>query len=546
MYASALLGVLNSGTATIAPNLDMHQQQWAYYVQDDFKLNRNITLNLGLRWERETAPLEETRQLVKTLDLTNPIPELQNITMPPEVTAIAKVPYKYNGALIYTSDKDPRMYSAPWNTFLPRAGVAIRINDKTAFRAGYARYAVPWVTVHAETGGLPTNGYSQNTSVLGPLQGLPRGLLSDPFPANNPVLAPAGNSRGRYQDLGNSISFWNGSQLKTPLNDRFNFTIQRQAPQRIFTEATFFMMLEHDLQDSSMWGGSYNYNLNQADPNLSYTYKGLVDQTVPNPFYGLPANIMPGNLRTQPTVSVNRLLQPYPQYGSLTQYGWPGYSDHYRALQMKAERPFANGLTFLVAYNYSVESHSAFFNAIDTYNNNMTMLDRMRPRHNIRIAGSWELPFGRGRQYLNHVHPVVDAILGGWATSHIYMWRNGNLLNFGAAQVNSDPTQNIPSGLYFNPAAFSPLPPYTPRTNPWYYGSLRGPGFWQLDSTLVKYFKITERVKFELRMEFYNTLNAFMPSDPNMTVGGGTFGKSTDVAGGNYGREIQYTGRIHF
>ncbi len=90
------------------------------------------------------------------------------------------------------------------------------------------------------------------------------------------------------------------------------------------------------------------------------------------------------------------------------------------------------------------------------------------------------------------------------------------------------------------------LPAYTPRTNPWFYSGLRGPGFWQLDSTLVKYFRINERTKFELRMEFYNLPNAFMPSDPDLTVGSGTMGRSTWVAGGNYGREIQYTARIHF
>jgi len=546
MYASTLLGVVNSGTATIAPNLDMHQQQWAYYVQDDIKLTRNITLNLGLRWERETAPLEETRQLVKTLDLTNPIPELQNITMPSQVTAISKVAYKYNGALIYTGNSNPRMYDAPWTTFLPRAGIAIRINDKTAVRAGYARYATPWVTVHPETGGLATNGYSQSTSALGPLSGVPRAYISDPFPATNPVLLPAGNSRGRYQDLGNAITFWNGSQLKTPLNDRLNFTIQHQAPQRIFTEATFFTMFEHDTQDSSMWGGAFGYNVNLADPNLTYTNKALVDQTVPNPFYGLPSSVMPGNLRTQANVAVSRLLVPYPQYSTLTQAGWPGQRDHYYALQMKAERPMSHGLTFLVSYNYSRETHTQFFNAIDTYNNNMTMMDRERPRHNLRFAGTWDLPFGNGRRFLNHVPVIVDAILGGWATSHIYMWRNGDLLQFGSAQVNGDPTQNIPAGLYFNPAVFSALPNYTPRLNPWYYSNLRGPGFWQLDSTLVKYFKITERKKFELRMEFYNLPNVYMPGDPSLTVGSGIMGRSTAPAAGNYGREIQYTGRIHF
>ncbi len=547
MYASALLGVLNQGNAHIAPNLDMHQQQWGFYFQDDVKLTRNITLNLGLRWERETAPLEETRMLVRTLDLTNPIPELQNISMPSQVTSVANVPYKFNGAMLYSSNADPRLYDAPWRTFLPRAGIAIRINDKTAVRAGYARYAVPWVTVHPETGGLPTNGFSQDTQVLGPLQGTPRTLLSDPFPASNPVVLPVGNNLGRYTDLGNGINFWNGNVMKTPLNDRINFTIQRQAAQRIFTEATFFMMFGHNVQDPSMWGGNYSYNLNQMDPNLAYQFKGLVDQAVPNPFFNLlPPNKMPGTLRTQQTVSVSQLLRPYPQYGALNLYGWPGDTDHYYALQMKAERPMANGMTFLVAYNYNQENHGEWFNDQDRFANKITMFDRGRPRHNLRIAGTWELPFGRGRQHLNNLHPVLDAVLGGWATSHIYMWRSGNLLRFDPALVSGDPTKNVPAGLYFNPAVFQILPAYTPRTNPLQYDGLRGPRFWQLDSTLVKYFRVTERVKFELRMEFYNLPNAFMPSDPDVGIAGGTMGRSTWVAGGNYGREIQYTGRIHF
>ena len=120
------------------------------------------------------------------------------------------------------------------------------------------------------------------------------------------------------------------------------------------------------------------------------------------------------------------------------------------------------------------------------------------------------------------------------------------LLRFGPALVSGDPTKDVPAGLYFNPAVFQILPAYTPRTNPLQYDGLRGPRFWQLDSTLVKYFRVTERVKFELRMEFYNLPNAFMPSDPDVGIAGGTMGRSTWVAGGNYGREIQYTGRIHF
>jgi hypothetical protein len=227
-------------------------------------------------------------------------------------------------------------------------------------------------------------------------------------------------------------------------------------------------------------------------------------------------------------------------------YGWPGNKDHYYALQMKAERPMANGLFFLIAYNYSRETHGQYFNDVDLYNNNITMWDRARPRHNVRLAGTWELPFGKGRQYASNINPILDAIIGGWATSHILMWRSGNLLWFDPAQVTGDPTQGVPSGYYFNPAVFQTQPAYTVRSNPFYYDGLRGPRFWQLDSTLVKYFRISERVRFELRMEFYNMPNAFMPSDPDTGVGSGTLGQSTWVADGNYGREIQYTGRIIF
>ena len=374
------------------------------------------------------------------------------MAIPAEAASLGKVPYKFNGALAFTDNSHPRMYDAPWSTFLPRAGIAIRLNDKTSLRAGYARYAVPWVTVHPETGGLPTNGFSQSTSILGPLEGTPRTVLSDPFPSSNPVRVPAGNTLGRYTDLGNSISFWDGNIMKTPINDRFNFTAQWQAPQRLLTEATFFTMFGRNVQDPSMWGGHYDYNLNQMDPNLTYQFKGLVDKAVPNPFYNLlPPDKMPGSLRTQETVSVSQLLRPYPQYGDLNVYGWPGNKDHYYALQMKAERPMASGLNLLVAYNYNREYHGQWFNQIDYFANKITMFDRARPRHNLRIAGTWELPLGRGRQFGNNLHPVLDAVIGGWATSHILMWRSGDLLWFDQAQVTGDPRAERSCRVLFQP-----------------------------------------------------------------------------------------------
>ena len=549
MYASALLGVLNSGSSGISPMFNTHQQQWGFYFHDDIKLTRNITVNLGLRYEYETAPLDENRVLTRELDLTNPIPDFQGANtpvMPAQVTSIAKIAYQYNGAFIFTSDSQKRMYDAQKLNFLPRAGVAIRINDTTSFRAGFARYAVPMVAIHPEGFPLPKYGYNQSTDILGPQEGKPRALVSDPFPSSNQLRLPPGNSLGRYTQLGDSMS-WYAPNTVTPKNDRINFSLQREMPYRIVTDATFFMNFGHDVQDPSMWGGDYGRSVNMTDPNLIYQYKAATDQAVANPFYGLPANKMPGNLRLQPTVSVAQLLRQYPQYQDLTISASPGQTDHYYSFQFKAERAMSNGITFLVGYNYARETHSYFFNDLDKYNYQFQTFDRGNPRHYLRVAGTWELPFGKGRKYLSSAGRLVDGIVGGWATSHILMWNNGPLMRFDQAVVTGDPTQNVPAGLYFNPAVFQVAPAYTPRTNPFYYPGIRGPNNWQLDSTLVKYFHVTpERVRFELRMEFYNMPNHFIPSDPNLSIGSGTMGQSTWVHGGNYGREVQFTGRIHF
>jgi hypothetical protein len=72
-----------------------------------------------------------------------------------------------------------------------------------------------------------------------------------------------------------------------------------------------------------------------------------------------------------------------------------------------------------------------FFNAPDQYANVLTMIPGSNPRHRISAAGTYELPFGKGKAYMSNAHPVVNAILGGWSTSSIFHWNSGSFLRSG-------------------------------------------------------------------------------------------------------------------
>jgi hypothetical protein len=594
VWASSLLGVVDGASAEIKPTIDqIHLQMNTFFIQDDFRLNPRTTLNIGLRYEYETGPSDNNHWLIKTLDTSSAIPNWpSNFTLwTPQVLAYANLPASasnipslvsplYYGGAVRTTAGNKYMYAAQRFTLLPRIGVAFKLSDKTALRVGYSRFAEAQVSLRSEETYDPSNGYDQQTMGLGPLEGIPRSYLKDPFPLAtaypNPIIPAVGTALGPYQDLGNSWSYWNG--LKTPIDDRFNFNIQRQLPGQFRLDATEFLFFS---RNSQQWANNYGltYNINQMNPMYYYQYKGLLGTTVPNPFYGVfpttlaqagvtsvtnagaPSGyqgppIMPGTLGTSSTVGLGQLLQPYPQYGSLSVYGWPGQTVHYYGTGISVTRPMAHGIAFLGTYNYSIQNIAGFYDDIDTYNQKWQLFDRGLPRHNLRLTGTYQLPFGKGRTFLNNAPKWVDEIVGGWATSDILYWTSGSLDSFGGqiyGGIICDPRRNIPQGQWFNSNCLITPPAYTMANSPLYYEGLRGPKFWQLDSTAVKNFRISERFNMELRIELYNTPNHFIPSNPNIcgpSQCGSSAGISTWVAGAstgaNYGRELQGQARLTF
>lgn len=549
-WATFLLGNIESGGsfARTFPFQKFGVKYWAGFVHDDVKLTPRITLNLGLRYEYEgpvyeyESPDKDRARLSRYLDLSQSVPEMQQNPprLPAEALALRRSPLQFNGAWVFTDKEHRGMFDTNRFVFIPRAGVAVRINNKTAVRAGFARYIVPPLIIGNTLSRIEMPYFTAETRVAPLLEGIPQGRFSDPFPASNPLILPLGKSLGRYTNLGDSAS-WYKQDLRTAVNDRINFTLQREMPYQIHAETTFFMNFGHDVP--------YNRRLNLSDPQLSYTHKAELNRQVSNPFfqYLTPAQF-PGSLRNQRTVSLGSLLAPYPHYGSLTESNVDGRLNRYYAFQSKVQRSFTGGYSFIWAYNYNREYNTEFFNVDDEYASRFTFQPGEWPRHRVSAGGTYDLPFGRGRRYLTSGNRVVNAVFGGWSSSWLFLFNSGKPLRFGQMIWDgSDPKlDNRTRDRWFDTSRFQRSEPFTPRTNPWQYPGLVGPRLWNLDGTLSKFFPVRESIQLEFKLEAYNFTNSFIPADPNLNVLDSRFGRSTAQAQDNRGRELQYSLKLHF
>jgi hypothetical protein len=506
-------------------------------------VTKDLTLNLGLRYEYEQAYRDPQNRLTRPLDLSSPIPEMQGATapqMPAELRQFYQGEWVFNGAFQFANDDERGQWNAGRGVISPRIGAAYRLNDRTSLRAAWGRYVTPWTGNGLNIYDSPYIGYINYTGAPPAILGVPQMTLSDPFPASNPIVPAYGQSLGRYTGLGDSFTYA-AEDRRRNRSDRYNFSVQRQLPTGMVLDVTWYMNFTKQV--------GVSYNVNQIDPRVAYQYKDAINRTVPNPFYNyLTVDKFPGALRYQPQVAMTSLMRKYPQYGNLNVVdGIEGGDMKYYSLQMRVQKNFSSGYSLMLGYNYHFQRDEVFFNDVANYLQDWTWQDSANSRHRFTGAGTWEVPLGRGRSFFSGAPRILDALIGGWNLTGIATWRSGRFLRFGGMVANGDPILDDPQpGQWFNTSAFSRLPAFTMRENPWQYSGLTGPGLFNVDTSLVKSFPITEKFRAELRVDSFNTLNNMTWADPNTNITSNTFGQSTNQLGNTYGRRTQLGMRIEF
>ena len=531
--ASFLLGVPTGGFVSLNSSRAQQSDWTGVFIHDDWRVNSKLTVNLGIRYEYEGAPTERFNRSIRGFDFNAASPisarALANYTANP----IPEVPvsaFKTPGGLTFVGvNSQPRgLWEPDKNNFMPRIGLAYSLTKKTVVRAGYGVY---FDSIGIDRIDVNQGGFNQTTNVIPTLDNGQSFIatLANPFP--NGFQLPPGSSQGLSTFLGRGISFFNEETLN-PYIQRWSLSVQQELPGRIVAEVGYVGSRGTKL--------GVQRNLNPV-PRQYLSTKNERDQPVidflsalvRNPFFGLPE--FAGSELASQNVARSQLLRPYPHFGDINVTEPTGYS-WYHALQVGVEKRFTKGLTFQASWTYS-----KFMEAISYLNDTdprpeEVISDQDFP-HRFVLNGIYELPFGKGRKWLNN-DKWADYAIGGWQLQGWFEGQSGEALGFGNAIVRGNlrdivlPVDKRTSERWFNLDAANTVFERNNgrqlasniRTAPTRFSYIRADGVNNFDISLFKNFQITEGVKIQFRAESFNALNHVQFANPNTAVANTAFG----------------------
>ena len=285
---------------------------FGFYVQDDWKISRKLTLNLGLRTEYDTALTERFNRSVQTFLGSVPSPisaqAIANYAKNP-IPELAPADFKVNGGLSFVgaNGNSRSLWNGNSIMWMPRIGLAYQIDPKTVIRSGYGIF---YGNIGAFNSTANLAGFSQSTPIS---PASDNGLtfpvkLSNPLP--NGLLSPLGAAGGLSTNLGQSISYF-ATDRKPSYAQRWSFGLQRQLPWNFVLEATYVGNRSVHLPVSRNINFIPAKYLSTAPTRDTATINFLGAQ-FPSPFYGLNPQY------TSTTMSRSSLLLPYPEVGLAT------------------------------------------------------------------------------------------------------------------------------------------------------------------------------------------------------------------------------------
>jgi hypothetical protein len=535
-------------------------QQWylSPYFQDDWKVGRRLTLNLGLRWEWNQPATEKYNRANRYFDpaISNPV-----------------APGLKGGLLFAGVDGQPRTFADnDWNNFQPRVGFAWQVSEKLVMRGGYGLYYLnPNNDWHISA------GFSTNTEVVASLDGNRTPIINagNPFPTG--INVPTGASLGAATFVGRNTNIFNPS-FRTPRLHSFSYGYQYQLTRTATLDFSYVGTRTRGANTEK------EFNIPSLDFRKSCNIleggsPAFCNQALPNPFRGNEA-FRGTNFFNANTVSRFQLARPFPQYdGNLLERGRGESNFWYNSLQVNYNQRLSRGMTILSNYTWSKDVERWGYN--DPYANVMQQGLYFNDRtHIFKFVSVYELPFGKGQRWGAGTTGFLKGLISGWEITGFFNQSSGepndlpgNVIQLKDAKIQDvdwkahqvrgwnpctlrifdDGRQqavNCPSGS--TDYAWLRLPGYAPRSTPSRSGQIRKHHAFTLDSSLLKTTNIGERFRFQIGAEAFNLMNHYFygrnngfntnPDDPNF---GTQFPHSASDQNG-YPRYIQIRMKLYW
>jgi hypothetical protein len=566
-YASYLLGALSSATVLLdtvsgATPTTAQFSTTSFWVADDWKFNKRLTINLGVRYDLMT-PYTEKDDHFTFLDPTIPNPAAGG--------RLGVLRFGGNYAPDAISCHCSQIVNTYKNAWGPRVGFAFAWNDKTTIRAGYGIFYTRRGAVGGRENarlGSGFTGLNASPALAAPNGFDPAFYWQNGIPpfVTGPIYDQTYLTGFNAPNVTGGTLTYADPNSQPPRYQNWNFSIQRAITSTMVLTAAY--VGSNGKQLAGAGRGSWS---NQIDP--SYLKLGSLLNMTANPTnVALAAAIIPGIRLPFPTFSgtIAQMLRPFPQYGGIADpYGNVGQSN-YNALQTSLQQRLSQGLTFNI--NYTFSKALGTINGIRTAYKQENSLSTTDQTHVFNAFFTYELPFGKGKNF-DVSNRTLRYLISGWRISGITRYATGAPLVFtasctlpasafttcfpsynpnftGSVRINGDwgdgsprpgagQTPYLDKNAFANPAAFT----YGTAPPTGAYG-LRNPAFVNQDLSLARDFKVRESLKIGFGVDVFNLMNTVRFGAINTNINSTAFG--TVNAQANLPRVVQFKLRADF